>query len=954
VTSLAGGPKGSAPPIGRDAEHAAGVAFLDAAARGPAALVLTGPAGIGKTTIWRSLLADARRRGYRAMSTRAVEAEAQLAFGGLTDLLDPSLDAVLDRLPPAQRFALEVALQRVPAEGAAPPPLAVSLGALGALRVLADTSPVIVAVDDLQWLDGPSARVLEYAVRRLGEAPIGFLSTVRSDLPDAPLPAVAATVDGPIERLHVGPLDLDAIDALVRAELGFSLRRPALTWIHGESGGNPFLALEIARAVQRTRIRPGLEGLAISTAAGDLVRDRLDALPPATRRPLAAAAALGRPSVELVAEAVPGAAEALDTARAAGVVELDAGFVRFTHPLLAAGAYMLLDEAERHGLHARLARTVRDPEQRARHLALATDGPSETVASELDRAALHARSRGGSDAAAEFELEAARRTPAHDAEAARRRIVAAGAYFIQAGDPTRARAVLEDYVATAASGPGRADALRMLADARSSDDWRAKTLLLEEALGEAGGDHRLRGEILQALAQTKWHRAEDARGQLELALAAVAEAEIHDDPVARCSAYLTAMLARLSAGEGVEGDLLEKALALAPLVEHQRVFLWPAFSQAITVLQCDRLDEGVVTLRDLHARATASGDWDSLPLISSNLAFAMFRRGAWAEAHRHVVEAERGSRQNGQAPALAWALSLRAMIEAAQGNAESARRAAHEALALAVAVGTRSRELDAREALGFLALAEGDLQGAATELGSAFGPWLAEGYLDPAMLGALPNWAEVLVALDRADEAIAQLAAYEAVARRLDRPSALAAAMRVRGLIAATEGDEDAAEAAFAAALVQHDRVGEPFQRGRTLLARGEALRRFRRRGRAREALAAAVAIFGELGARPWHERAVAELARTGHREAGASFTATERQVAELVAAGRTNREVAETLFMSPHTVEAHLTRIYRSLGVRGRTELARAMASLPADDSGASLPADAGAPGSGPDEGSG
>jgi DNA-binding CsgD family transcriptional regulator len=168
----------------------------------------------------------------------------------------------------------------------------------------------------------------------------------------------------------------------------------------------------------------------------------------------------------------------------------------------------------------------------------------------------------------------------------------------------------------------------------------------------------------------------------------------------------------------------------------------------------------------------------------------------------------------------------------------------------------------------------------------------------------------------------------------------------VQALIAVTRGNEDEAEQAFASALGQHDRVPEPFERGRTLLARGEALRRFRRRGRAREALAAALAIFEQLGARRWRERAAAELARTGHREAGSSFTATERQVAELVAAGRTNREVAETLFMSPHTVEAHLTRIYRSLGVRGRTELARAMAAQPIDD--------ADAPGSGPDEGHG
>jgi hypothetical protein len=186
------------------------------------------------------------------METRAVEAEAQLAFGGLADLLDPSVDEVLDRLPPAQRFALEVALQRIPVEGNAPPPLAVSLGALASIRALAELSPVIVAVDDLAWLDRPTARVLEYAMRRLGGARVGFVVTVRADAADRALPPAASGFDGPVEQLRVGPLDLHAIDALARRELGLSLRRPALAWIHAESGGNPFVALEIARAVRRT------------------------------------------------------------------------------------------------------------------------------------------------------------------------------------------------------------------------------------------------------------------------------------------------------------------------------------------------------------------------------------------------------------------------------------------------------------------------------------------------------------------------------------------------------------------------------------------------------------------------------------------------------------------------------------------------------------------------------
>lgn len=919
--------------IGRETEHAATSTFLDAVARGPMALVLTGPVGIGKTAIWRALVDDARRRGFRTMETRAVEAEAQLAFAGLADLLDPSVDDVLDGLPPAQRVALEVALHRIPVGEIPPAPLAVSLGALAAIRALADASPVIIAVDDLAWLDGPSARVLQYAVRRLDGVRVGLVVTVRADAGDSPLPSVISGFPGPAELLHVGPLDLDAIDALVRREIGLSLRRPALAWVHTESGGNPFVALEVARAMRRAGVQPGLEGLAIPTAPGDLVRQRLDALPASTRRPLAALAALGRPSVEVLAVAIPGAGDALEASRVGGVIEFDAGRVRFTHPLLAAGAYAFLDETERRALHARLAEAVTEPEQRARHLALSTDVASEAVAAELDRAASDARSRGGSDAAAELALQAARRTPPDDPVAVQRRIVAAGGYFIQAGDPTRARAVLEEYVGATLPGPLRADAVRMLADARSSDDWQAKISLLQEALDEAGEDHRLRGEILQALSQTKWHTARDARGEVALAMEAVAEAELQDDPVARCSAYLAAVFARLSGGQGIAEELLERAEALAPLVEHQRVFLWPAFTRALIDAECDRLDPAIDMLQELRGRADAIGDWDSMPLISSNLAGATFRRGAWREAHGHALEAERGSRQNGQAEGLSFALSVRALIEIGLGHEDAGRQAAEEGIALAREVGGRASELGNRAALGFLALSLGDLRGASSELGQAVEPWLAEGYIDPGVLVSLPHWTEALVALGRTAEASALLEPYENAARRLDRPSALAASLRVRGLIAAASGEEKAAEKAFASALGHHDRIHEPFERGRTLLAQGEAFRRFRRRGRAREALGAAATIFEELGARRWQERAAAELARTGHREAGSSLTATELQVAQLVAAGRTNREVAETLFMSVHTVEAHLTRIYRGLGVRSRTELTRAMAARVTND---------------------
>ena len=346
----------------------------------------------------------------------------------------------------------------------------------------------------------------------------------------------------------------------------------------------------------------------------------------------------------------------------------------------------------------------------------------------------------------------------------------------------------------------------------------------------------------------------------------------------------------------------------------------------------DRLEPSAAALAALLGRAEAAGDWDSLPLILSNLAYVELRLGAWRDAYGHAVDAERASRVNGQALALAYALNVRALVEIGLGRLADGRRTAEDALARSEEVGSSAAVHAVRATLGMLALARGDLDAAVDELHLAVDPEVAAGYRDTSILVGVPSLAEALVALDRPDEAVAILAGYEATARRLDRPSAKAASLRVRGLLATAAGDEGQAVACFADALAEHERVPEPFERARTLLAQGEAMRRFRRRGQAREALRAAVEIFDRLGATVWLERATRELARTGHRDSGDTLTPTERQVAELVAAGRTNREVAELLFMSPHTVEAHLTRVYRSLGVRGRTALARA---LPPNDGG-------------------
>lgn len=911
--------------IRRDDELHVALETLEVAAQGAAGLVLTGPAGIGKTTIWRALIADAGERGFRVLTTRAVEAETQLSFSGLTDLLGTDIDEVIDGLPPAQRTAMEIALQRAPVGEVPPSPLAVSIGTTTTLRLLSARSPLVIAVDDLPWLDAESARVLAYAVRRASSMRLALLGAVRAPEPDPVLPAVALAFDGPVRQLAVGPLGLDAIDELVRQHLGLALRRPDLARLERESGGNPFHALEIARRlgddVGGGLIGPGRSG---STSEA-LARARIEALPGPTRRTLAAVSALSRPTTRLLQEALPGCEGSIDEAIAAGVLEDDRERLRFSHPLLAEAAYDLPEDTERRRLHQVLADALSDREERARHLALAVVGPDQAVAEVLEQAARHALAQGATESAAELSLEATARTPDERSDDRHRRTLAAAELLIRAGDPDRARSLLEGHLPSLPAGPQRAAVLRLIADARSSDDVTAKAEILEEALAEAGDDHGLRSQLLHDLVYTSWLLVHPADEMLARAREAVVEADAQADPVIRYTAYRAQVMAAYAVGLGFDVDRLAAAMELAEGFPGGRLLWSPDYAEALLMGWSDQLEAARAAGMRLRRRAEGLGDWDSLPHILADLAETLFRLGSWSEADACAGDAERAFRQNGQALGLQFPLRIRAEIAIGRGDETSARRLAEEAEGLARSCKATNLVLACRRLWGTIELTLGDAQRAAAELEAADRPIREAGYLGLRVIAELP---EALVLAGRGAEAEELLAGHEADARRLDRPSALAACSRVRGLLAADDGDEDRAELAFADALAQHARVSEPFEEARTRLLLGQSRRRFRRRGQAAEALVGAASLFEQLGARIWLERTRAELARTGHGSPDRDLSPTQHQIAVLVAAGQTNREVAEALFMSPHTVEAHLTRIYRSLGVRGRTELARAFAS--------------------------
>ena len=396
-------------PIGRDEELGAIARLLDDPGQLPAAVVLWGDAGIGKTSIWLAGLEAAAERGYRTLSSRPSEAEARLSYAGLADLLGAEAGVVLPELPPIQQRALEGALLL----GASEAPVderAIGAAFLQALRVLAAPGPVCLAVDDLQWLDPPSLGALQFALTRLGDHPVAALVTVRGDVP----PWLRRSFPEPgLAEVEVTGLSVGAMQQLLQTRLGASFPRPTLLRLCETSGGNPFFALELAGALERRggALAPGDE-LPIPADLDVLLRERLDALARPARDVARVVAAVAEPTTDLVEAVLGGRAEAgLSEALDAHIVDLSGTRLRFTHPLLGSAVVARETPMRRRILHARLADLVPTREQQARHLALATDAPDRAVAATIEEAARLAQAHGAPTTAAELAEQAFRLTP---------------------------------------------------------------------------------------------------------------------------------------------------------------------------------------------------------------------------------------------------------------------------------------------------------------------------------------------------------------------------------------------------------------------------------------------------------------------------------------------------------------------------------------------------------------
>ncbi len=919
--------------IGREDEVAALADFLDAQTRLPAALLLEGDAGIGKTTLWRLGAALAAERGYRVLSCRGSSSEAQLSFVALGDLVGDALQDVLPTLPRPQARALGVALLLEEANGSPPDRRAIALGFVGALRVLARSQPVVVAIDDLQWLDRPSAFVLEFTLRRLREDGIAFLLTLRNDDgASASFDLDRALGEERLRRLRVAPLSLGALHHLLSDRLDLVLSRPKLRRIRELSGGNPMFALELGRAVTRGAIRLEPAEPLPGTLAS-VVRDRLLALPRDTRVALLAASAVSHPTLELVERAVGGeAADRLAPACEGHIVELDRDQIRFTHPLLASGVYAEASADERRGLHRRLAELLPDPEEHARHLALAADGPDADVATALERAARLAHDRGAFPTAAELSELARRLTPTAMQERRHRRTVDGAIFAWEAGETERATALLGEARSTAPRGPRRGEVLYWLGSFEEYEGDRRKAAdIYREARDNAGDDLVLRARIEEGLASVLFLLRTDLPEAAGHARAAVDLAREAGD-----SAMEIAALSVLSLIDAVTGgsdwrQALERGRQLAERAGPVQTAVTATFTLGVVLTWVDEFAQACERLRFLRGQSEERVEDSALPWILSQLCWAEFLAGRLDEAEWLAQEGIEMAEQADQEPQRLAALGVRGLVRAVQGDVEGARADAETTLALAPEHGVMFATILGTCALGLLELSLERFEAVDRLLGPIGSRLEAGGVREPGSVRFVPDRIEALIALGRLEEAERLLGVLERQATDLDRASALGAADRCRGLLAAARGDLDGALARLQQSLAQHQRVSMPFEEARTLLVLGTTRRRARMKRPAREALEHATAIFDQLGARLWAARTRAELARIGGRPAATGqLTPTEGRIAALVAEGRSNKEVATALFITPKTVGTQLTRIYRKLGVHSRTELARRLSETP------------------------
>jgi DNA-binding CsgD family transcriptional regulator/tetratricopeptide (TPR) repeat protein len=908
--------------FGREHESARIAEVLDAArTRRSGALVVRGEAGIGKSALLNEAIG--RADGMQVLRARGVQSEVDVAYSGLHELLRPALSSI-DAIPDAQAVALRAALAL--AAGAVPERLAVFGGALSLLAAVAEERPLLCVIDDAHWLDEASTAAMAFVARRLDADGIAVLFGVRD-------PEIRAFTAPGIAELCLGGLDRSAARQLLATRLPPGAGSLVAEQVLEISRGNPLALIELPSDLTATRLagqRPDGPRRRAGTAVAHGFLRRLAHLPSSTRRALLVVAASDVDELRALSRAFAVLGldpNTLKPAEQVGLVTL-ASSVDFCHPLARSAIYGAAEENDRRAVHRALAVAADDAgeaDRHAWHFAAAARGPNERIASALVRAAESARHRGGVWSEAKALERAARLTPEPQLRA--QRLTRAGDAAFRAGRPELAEALLAEAVGGeldlhefAHAQARRAcirlergeldDALHLMiggANELEPTDPRAAATLLTNA-ATAADHHRLDIPWSIELAERAWRLAGDGA--------------IDDPELCHIASFQ-----RLSAGR--IRDAMDLAWRCAELVESDPGGGVVVADAASTLLYAGEHAAARRLLDRAVAANRGAGAFGVLGYTLHIYAQVDWYDGYLQRAYGHALEAVQIVEELGTQQTLDDCHSRLAMFEAVLGKESDSRGHAQRALESALQLGDRKNEVKARGALGMLALVTGDADAAPSQLAPAVGALEVGGVGNPNQFRIHPDLVEAYARLGRMEEAKSVAASLERQARATGIAWSLGAAMRCRALVVDADA---AAEAEFQEALRFHERAGV-FERGRTELCFGEQLRRRGRRRDSRMHLGAALEAFEGSGASPWAERARTELRASGltlrrHQPAAREqLTPQELQIARLVAEGKTNRDVAATLFVTPKTVEFHLTRVYRKLEIHSRSELVRRMA---------------------------
>lgn len=915
--------------VGRERELAALERLIAPGEVAFSTVVVEGEAGIGKSTVWQACVDGALANGMAVLSCRPVQAEAKLAFASLADLLGNVIDDYLGKLAAPQRFALEVALLRALPRGGPPDRRAVGTAVVSVFRRLAAARAVLVAIDDVQWLDRDSSAALAFALRRVRDVPVRTLVAARVENGvAAEVPGVEGDEAGRVQRLRLGPMSLGAIHQVIRARLGIVFPRPTLRRITQASGGNPLFSLELARALTEVGATPGPgEPLPVPGTLSALVGGRLGRLPSASREALLVAASLASPEQDLVAQAIGRpAGHALDAAERKGLVSLRDGRVAFAHPLIASTVYSSATQMQRRAVHGRLAQVVRDRGERARHLALAATSPDEAVAGAVEAAAREAELRGALEVAVELAELSCALTPDDRVQECGRRTLRLCEYAFRSGDTGRARRLLDGMLENRCEGELRAGALELLARLLHVAGTSAEAVKrCEEALAHVGQDPMLQARVHATLACVSWYDFELAREHARAALDLL-EGLDEPDPEVLGQALVGFIAAEFYTGHGLPRGAVERALELERLSPAASVSDRVSAALGAWLKVDGNFEEARRWLEKTHRAAVEEGDDASLPYVVGHMPQLELWTGNWPEAERYALEHLELSETMGQPDQRRQALYNLSLVHAHQGRVEEALREAQELYVDAERAGDRWGLGNALSVLGFIELSLGDPAEAAAHLERNLELGETMGRTEP--LRSFGDLAEALIELGSLDQAAHVIAVLETRARDAKRLTLLAVSASCRGMLEAELGNLDGALAALEEAASMQEQVPVPFDHARLQLVLGRVLRRRGERRAAKDALDSAMETFKRLGAPLWAARAQADISRIPlRRRAPDTLTSTEEQVAQLAASGKTNREVAQALFISPKTVEANLARAYRKLGVRSRAELGATLA---------------------------